>query len=276
MAADLVPGVLGGLALSGLAGWLGVLLRRRTPTGRVHRAAAGWATLDLGTVRVCHPPAALDAVVGDRLGEMCREEVARLAGWFGAALPTPPTIYLFPTRAEVDRLTGGMGGWAIQPAGVVVLPTDTHPSWLRMCVRHELVHLHSYRFAGSRPPLVEEGLASLLQFFDNDWPSDTLPDPARWEVEGLLAGLDSPPLRQLLNYRGFHHHGQRLTCYIASASFTAFLVRRHGWATHLAFYKQARLLLFHRRFRRAFGQTLRDAEREWRAGAWAVPPPAAG
>ena len=237
------------------------------------RRTAGWVTLDLGSVTLRHPGESLDAVVGGRLDAVFTDEVARLDGWFGRPLPHPPTVFLFPTQAEVGWRTGGHGGMAFPSRGRVVLPLDVHPDWLRMIARHELVHLHAYQFAGRRPPLMEEGLAGLVQTFHPDWPHAELPPPARWG--GGLPPPDPgwPPLRALLSPGYFFARKRRAACYEAAASFSEYLVRRHGWPGYLAFYKRSRALLFHHHFRRAFGVSLRQAEREWRAGAWAVQSP---
>jgi hypothetical protein len=170
---------------------------------------------------------------------------------FGTKLRRRLTVVLVGSHREISAdFNQPMGGCMIVHASAIVLAADCP---LREGLRHELAHLFGARWNLYPPSLIEEGLAMWLQS----------PEPERLKDflgAHFAIALDIDPAR-LLN-RAYFLAPERLHfSYALAGAFTAFLIRRFGWAAYGRFYRKADRWAFRSRFARVFGMSFEEA---WR------------
>jgi hypothetical protein len=218
-------------------------------------------TLDANRVILHYDPALADRCDLPTLAGQFAADLDRLAAWFGGPLRGRSAVYLFADAAPIARLFGPEYGGTALPAATAVLVTIDR---VRETVRHELAHLFAARWNPYAPPLLAEGLAVWLQGTDQGEPIDAAAWP--WVNEPALG------LRALLSPSFFFADPHRHACYVLAGSFTGFLIRRHGRATHRRLYQWVTARGFERDFEDAVGVSLGAAERAWRQEVRAAGP----
>jgi hypothetical protein len=165
-------------------------------------------------------------------------------------------VYLFPTCWDVAEVFGEVyAGIALTTLHAVVVPIE---AWaLREGLPHELAHLFTDRWNRWAPPLLREGFSTWLQ--------GTVAGRAIDEVAASLIRQRGRSLLRLLDDVYFFRPENRWPCYVLSASFVGFLLRRFGWDVCRRFYCRVHgSRRFEARFLRHFGLAFEEAGRQWR------------
>ena len=68
----------------------------------------------------------------------------------------------------------------------------------------------------------------------------------------------------LIKPKFFFASSPRHVCYMLAGSFTAFLIRRHGWERYRSLFRRCNGFGFRSKFRKSFGVSLEKAEWQWR------------
>jgi hypothetical protein len=160
-------------------------------------------------------------------------------------------VYLFPTGHPVqDLFVKAHGETSLPPLPAVGISfaevrLDDH-------LRRELRHLFNERWNQGTPPLVDEGLASWLEGnrgYDIDEAAAACLAQEDCQLRSLLAQAT------YLAASGSH---------ALAASFSGFLIRRFGPDAYGRFYRNLRAdKPFDPVFKRHFGMTLEEAEKQW-------------
>jgi hypothetical protein len=175
-----------------------------------------------------------------------------LATFFGFPLRGRLVVFLFPSHQELSAVFAEpTSGRALPEENVVLIADDTD---LLRVARHEVAHLFSYRLNRKPHALLNEGLCTWLE-----GPNRVSIDMA---ARRFLRNHDLT-LCSLLKDRNFYRWPDRFHHYQMAASFTAFLIRRFGWETYRKFFRRADGS-FKKRFRKAYGIGLDQADSQWR------------
>jgi hypothetical protein len=215
-------------------------------------------------VRSVVDPTELLAQAGRILGELEAKFGRLTLFWHGRTLGPllfrrRIHLYVFLRAEELREIFGDryLGGIALMTHHAIVFPLDGLP--LDEVLRHELTHLFTDRWNPMAPLLVREGMPTWLQETFSGVPIDAL--------AACLLIHERLRLRTLLNAHCFHDERTRGASYIVAGSLTGYLLNRFGWSAYRRFYqRQGFLRRFDVHFRRAFGVTLDEAEREWTDG----------
>jgi hypothetical protein len=180
-------------------------------------------------------------------------DLARLSERFGKPLRGRTVVYLFARHGDIARVRGmNVAGLAIPSERAILVGYDGLQEW----VRHEFAHLFAARWNMATPPLFFEGLPVWLQETECGQPIDT--------VARRFLHDRSITVPRLLEHRFFHGEPQRYACYILAGSFCGFLIRHHGWEQFRKLYCIQNGLRYRARLEKCLGQTLEEAERQWR------------
>jgi hypothetical protein len=242
---------LGLLAIAaGVSFWI---LWRSRWLARLGWRVRGFRTVHSGRIVVHHDPD-LDCLLDMRaILQSCDAELQAMDEWFGRPLHGRAVVFLFAHYREIAAIDGSdVGGFALPMARAIVIANDCRPESLR----HEFAHVFAARWNTAAPPLLSEGLAVWLQETEYGQPIDAV---ARRYLRDC-----SVTLTQLLDPRCFYRDPHRHACYAIAGSFTGFLVRRHGWERYQQMYRVPRGFRYRVRLEKCLGQTLEEAERQWR------------
>lgn len=175
-----------------------------------------------------------------------------LAFWFDFSLRRRPVVFLFFSRREIGQILGReMGGFALRWPNAIAIANDSN---VEEIIRHEIAHLFAFRWNNKAPPLLGEGLATWSQGTYWGKPIDSA---ARFVSHRYLS------LHQLLKPSFFFSPEYQDACYRLAGSFSGFLIRRYGWKKYRQCYRTAGIGYLRRKFKRAFGVSLDEAEMKW-------------
>lgn len=221
---------------------------------RFSRYVRRFATVENARIVLHYEPELESREAIPLLLQSCQTELDDLTRWFGAPLRGRVIVYLFARWRDISAIFGPQyGGLAISQGNVIVIASDNN---VPESMRHELVHLFSFRWNLWAPPFLSEGLSVCLQ--GRIW--GTKIDAAALPI--LQVGI--PRLSRFVQANYFFADSQRRYCYILAGSFTGFLIRRYGWDRYRRLYRRCNGLRFAAQFQKCFGVNLQKAERQWR------------
>lgn len=216
-----------------------------------------------GAVTVHHAPA--DSVRGARALRFLEEQSPLPA--LPDTVPRDVHVYLAPTAAAFDSLTGGRipewgAGVAIPARGRIVLPAyggrNTRGRDEVRVLRHEWAHvaLHQYLEGLRIPRWFDEGYA--------EWASGGWDARGGWRLRVALAGGGAPDMDSL-SLRWPRERSSAQLAYMLSGTALEYLVRRSG-VRGLSFFLERwrRTGSFEPAFRSVYGVTLSQFEEDWR------------
>lgn len=234
--------------------------RQECPWSRaVENAARGFTCVTVPRCEIRHDPD-LDPFEVAMFGRACGaavEAVERLLGvrlrrWW---LRTGRVgVLLFASPDAVGRLYGSpCGGFAHYAAWYVAV--NIQSGWAED-LRHEFAHLAASRWNPAPPTVLREGLAVWAQRTVGGQPVE---HAVRHHAPGPRAALD------LLLGAMPDHIVPRWSYYVVAGGFTAFLIRRFGWAAFLDLYQDrvATRENLPTRFARRLGVTVEAAVKMW-------------
>jgi hypothetical protein len=266
-ALDLLQWPLGGFGLMvfvagvlaiGPAITISLTIRQRRWLWRLVRCAWRFQTIRNPRIVLRFESGCHSHVRRQKIARVCEDQLDDLAEQFGFSLRRPVTVFLLRDTEQVTHVYGRLcAGFAIVPANAIVIaPTcNLTPEEL---IRHELVHLFAGRWGSLKPVLNSEGLAVWLQATEGGVPIDVAALP-----HVRHRGLRLPAM---LKTSFFRDPCREHACYMLAGSFTGFLINRYGWRAYRRFYRAvANWGCYRWVFRRHFGLSLEQAEKEWRS-----------
>jgi len=238
------------------AGFVSVLLvwKWRCPF-LIYRRARDFHVLESPNCVLCYEPPLESVCNLPLLRDRCEHILADLTHRFAYGLSRQVAIFVFASHKNLSStLRRPVHGLALIRANSIVVADETT---IENSIRHELAHLFSAKWNLHVPRFFNEGVATYLQSESRSSFIDAMAaDIIRQGAPGLCWFLGPAPVL-------FLPDSNRRSLYILGASFTGFLIRRFGWETFRKFFRRTHMFNVRSSFRKAFGFSLKDAERDW-------------